>query len=61
MLGDSFEYTKEALMGKWIKWILLIIPFMAPGYTLQIYKGTKPAPEITVGLLLLLTVLNYSL
>ena len=46
MLGDSFEYTKEALMGKWIKWILLIIPFMAPGYTLQIYKGTKPAPEI---------------
>ena len=46
MLGDSFEYTKEALMGKWIKWILLIIPFMSPGYTLQIYKGTKPAPEI---------------
>lgn len=46
ILGDSFEFTKEAVIGKWIKWILLIIPFMSPGYAFQIYKGTKPAPEI---------------
>ena len=46
MLGDSFEYAKEAVLDKWLKWILLIIPFMAPGYAFQIYKGTKPAPEI---------------
>ena len=46
MLSDSFEYTKEAVFGKWLKWILLIIPFMSPGYAFQIYKGTKPAPEI---------------
>jgi len=46
MLSDSFEFTKEAVVGKWIKWILLIIPFMSPGYAFQIYKGTKPAPEI---------------
>jgi len=46
MLGDSFEYVKEAVLDKWLKWILLIIPFMAPGYAFQIYKGTKPAPEI---------------
>lgn len=46
MLGDSFEYVKEAVLDKWLKWILLIIPFMTPGYAFQIYKGTKPAPEI---------------
>ncbi|PKL64094.1 MAG: hypothetical protein CVV32_10580 [Methanomicrobiales archaeon HGW-Methanomicrobiales-3] len=46
MLGDSFEYTKEALMEKWVKWILLIIPFMTHGYALEIFKATKPAPEI---------------
>jgi hypothetical protein len=46
MIGDSFEYAKEAVLDKWLKWILLIIPFMAPGYAFQIYKGTKPAPEI---------------
>jgi hypothetical protein len=25
MLSESFEYTKEGLVGKWMKWILLII------------------------------------
>ncbi len=24
-VGDSFEYAKEGLVGKWAKWILLII------------------------------------
>jgi hypothetical protein len=46
MLGESFEYAKEAVWGKWLKWVLLIIPFMTPGYAFQIYRGTKPAPEI---------------
>lgn len=46
MLGDSFEYAKEAVMGKWVKWILLIIPFMTHGYAVQIFKGMKPAPEV---------------
>jgi hypothetical protein len=46
MLRDSFEYTKEALIKKWLKWILLIIPFMTPGYEFQIFKGIKPAPEV---------------
>jgi len=46
MLGDSFEYAKEAVMEKWVKWILLAIPFMTQGYSIQVLKGTKPAPEI---------------
>ena len=28
MVGDSFAYAKEAVMGKWIKWILLIIAIL---------------------------------
>ena len=46
MLGDSFEYAKEAVMGKWVKWILLAIPFMTHGYSMQVFKDIKPAPEV---------------
>lgn len=46
MLGDSFNYAKEAVMEKWVKWILLAIPFMTSGYSIQVFKGTKPAPEV---------------
>jgi hypothetical protein len=46
MLADSFEYAKEAVMEKWVKWILLAIPFMTQGYSIQVFKGTRPAPEI---------------
>jgi hypothetical protein len=50
MLSESFEYTKEGLVGKWMKWILLIIcTIIFPliyGYILKIFRGEKPAPEI---------------
>jgi hypothetical protein len=50
MLGNSFEYTRDGLMGKWMKWILLVIctiifPLIG-GYQVRIYKGTTPAPEL---------------
>jgi hypothetical protein len=51
MVGESFGYAKEGLVGKWMKWILLLIatilltlPLM--GYTLKILRGEKPAPEV---------------
>nr|WP_319376100.1 DUF4013 domain-containing protein [uncultured Methanoregula sp.] len=51
LVGESFGYAKEGLVGKWVKWILLLIatilltlPLM--GYTLRIYRGEKPAPEV---------------
>ena len=51
MLGDSFAYAKDAVVGKWKEWLLLIIatvlltiPLM--GYTLRC-SGEKPAPEVT--------------
>jgi hypothetical protein len=51
MIGDSFEYTKEAIVGKWNKWLMLIIatillgiPLM--GYAMKVLRGEKPAPEV---------------
>ena len=51
ILGDSFAYTKEAVVGKWMQWLLLVIatillclPLL--GYILKIYRGEKPAPEV---------------
>lgn len=48
--GDSFGYAKEALVGKWVNWILLIISCiifpLAMGYTVRIMKGITPAPEL---------------
>jgi hypothetical protein len=52
MLGDSFAYAKDAIVGKWMQWLLLVIatillclPLL--GYTLKVYRGEKPAPEVT--------------
>lgn len=51
MIGESFEYAKEAVVGKWNKWVMLIIatillgiPLM--GYAMKILRGEKPAPEV---------------
>ena len=51
--SESFEYTKEALVGKWKRWVLLIIigiipivDFILLGYNVQVLRGIKPAPEL---------------
>ena len=51
MVGESFEYAKEAVVGKWNQWLMLIIatillglPLM--GYSLRVLRGEKPAPEV---------------
>src|SRR5512137_1771698 len=51
MVGESFEYAKEAVVGKWNKWVMLIIatillglPLM--GYVMKVLRGEKPAPEV---------------
>ncbi|MGD0534186.1 MAG: DUF4013 domain-containing protein [Methanoregula sp.] len=51
MIGDSFTYVKEGIIDKVNKWLLLIIatliltiPLM--GYIMNVYRGTKPAPEV---------------
>lgn len=50
MFEDSFEYVKDALWGKWVRWLLLIVcviifPLFL-GYTMEILRGKKPAPEL---------------
>jgi hypothetical protein len=51
MVGESFEYAKEAVVGKWNKWLMLIIatillgiPLM--GYAMKVLRAEKPAPEV---------------
>jgi len=51
MLGESFEYAKEGLVGKWTKWLLLLVatillslPLL--GYELKILREEKPSPEV---------------
>jgi hypothetical protein len=51
MLGESFEYAQEGLVGKWMKWLLLLVatillslPLL--GYALKVLRGEKPSPEV---------------
>ncbi|MDD5142966.1 DUF4013 domain-containing protein [Methanoregula sp.] len=51
MLGDSFAYAKNAIVGKWkqyllflIATLLLTIPLL--GYCLKVFRGEKPAPDV---------------
>ncbi|WP_440949890.1 DUF4013 domain-containing protein [Methanosphaerula subterraneus] len=53
MISDAFEYTREALIEKWMRWVLLtivtiipIVNFISMGYMMEIYRGTRPAPEL---------------
>ena len=51
LIGNSFTYVKEGIIDKVNKWLLLMIatliltiPLM--GYIMNVYRGTKPAPEV---------------
>lgn len=48
-ISDAFRYASDALVGKWVRWIILIISSiifpLIMGYTLRIMKGVTPAPE----------------
>jgi hypothetical protein len=51
MLCESFAYAKDAVIGKWKQWLLLIVatillclPLL--GYTVKVLRGERPAPEV---------------
>ena len=57
LISRSFEYTKDALVGKWMQWVILavlslvqaltlsLIPLLS-GYAVRVLGGKTPAPEI---------------
>lgn len=56
-ISRAFEYTKDALVGQWVRWIILavlslvqaftlsLIPLLS-GYSVRVLSGKKPAPEV---------------
>ena len=49
MLGDAFAYTKDALVGNWVRWLILLVgtiifPIIL-GYTLLVYRGERTPPD----------------
>jgi hypothetical protein len=50
MLTDAIDYAKDAIWGKWARWLLLIVSMiifpLILGYTMEVYRGKKPAPEL---------------
>ncbi len=57
VISRSFEYTKDALVGKWMDWVILavlalvqaitlsLIPLLS-GYVVRVLSGKTPAPEV---------------
>jgi hypothetical protein len=49
LVTESFGYAKDALWGKWVRWVLLMISTvifpLVLGYEMEIFKGKNPAPE----------------
>ena len=62
-LSNSFDYAKEAVWEKWVKWILLLVcTILFPllfGYLLEIFRGKKPAPELNDWVKLFIDGLQY--
>jgi hypothetical protein len=64
ILSDALGYVKDAVVGKWMQWlllfiatILLCIPLM--GYTVRVFRGDNPAPEVTDWTLLVIDGIKY--
>jgi len=50
LLSESFDYAKDAIWGRWVRWLLLLISTiifpLIYGYTVRVMSGKKPAPEL---------------
>lgn len=57
VISRAFEYTKDALIGKWMHWVILavlslvqtltlsLVPLLS-GYSVRVLSGKTPAPEV---------------
>ncbi len=53
IIGESYNYMKEGVFGRWERWLLLLMsmvvfPFIL-GYIARIYRGDTPAPRFEEG------------
>lgn len=51
MIGESFEYAKDAVFGNYKKWLMLVIATILLGiplfgYLMKVLRGEKPSPEV---------------
>jgi hypothetical protein len=51
MIGESFEYAKDAVFGNYKKWVMLVIATILLGiplfgYLMKVLRGEKPSPEV---------------
>jgi hypothetical protein len=51
MIGDSFEYAKDAIAGKYKKWLMLVIATILLGiplfgYLMKVLRSEKLSPEV---------------
>jgi len=51
MIGESFEYAKDAVAGNYKKWLMLVIATILLGiplfgYLMKVLRGEKPSPEV---------------
>jgi hypothetical protein len=58
MLQDSYAYAKDAVWGRWERWLLLLMSCVVfpliVGYIAKIYRGDQPAPKFEEGGLFIL-------
>ncbi|MCX6688613.1 MAG: DUF4013 domain-containing protein [Methanoregula sp.] len=57
LVGDSFEYAKEGLVGHWLKWIVLIILTLLPMIPILLGVGMGVLAVLTAPMMLLPTVI----
>ena len=52
MLGDAFAYTKEALVGNWVRWLILLVGTIVFPIILGILlldRGERTPPDPGLG------------
>jgi len=51
MIGESFEYAKDAVFGNYKKWLMLVVATILLGiplfgYLMKVLRGEDPSPEV---------------
>jgi hypothetical protein len=51
MIGESFEYSKDAVFGNYKKWLMLVVATILLGiplfgYLMKVLRGENPSPEV---------------